>query len=122
MSAAGSSAQQQAASNEMLATYARDISSGVDAGTVSKLDKQIMAAAKALGQGKSGEIKREFQSVPLPRVFLACLSYARRQLSNVTFQRTSCTGPPFFVCPSSLLVSRIWHSALDPLPSAEPAS
>jgi hypothetical protein len=47
---AGSSAQQQAALNKMLATYARDISRGVDAGTVSNLGKQIMVAAKALGQ------------------------------------------------------------------------
>ena len=47
---AGSSAQQQAALNKMLATYARDVSRGVDAGTVSNLGKQIMSAAKALGQ------------------------------------------------------------------------
>jgi hypothetical protein len=48
--AAGSSAQQQAALNKMLATYARDVSRGVDAGTLSNLGKQIMAAAKAMGQ------------------------------------------------------------------------
>jgi hypothetical protein len=49
-SAAGSSAQQQAVLNRMLATYARDQSRGTDAGTLSNLGKQIMAAAKAIGQ------------------------------------------------------------------------
>jgi hypothetical protein len=49
-SAAGSSAQQQAALNRMLATYARDQSRGTDAGTLSNLGKQIMTAAKAIGQ------------------------------------------------------------------------
>jgi len=49
-SAAGSSDQQRAALNRMLATYARDQSRGTDARTLSALGKQIMAAAKALGQ------------------------------------------------------------------------
>ncbi len=34
----------------MLATYARDQSHGTDARTLSNLGKQIMAAAKAIGQ------------------------------------------------------------------------
>jgi hypothetical protein len=34
----------------MLATYARDQSRGTDAGTLSNLGKQIMTAAKAIGQ------------------------------------------------------------------------
>jgi len=49
-SATGSAAQQQAALNRMLATYTRDQSHGIDAGTLSVLGKQILAAAKAIGQ------------------------------------------------------------------------
>lgn len=47
---AGSSAQQQAALNQMLSTYARDLSHGADARTITALGKKITAAAKALGQ------------------------------------------------------------------------
>jgi hypothetical protein len=49
-STAGSTAQRQAALNRMLVTYARDQSHGMDAATLSSLGKQILAAAKALGQ------------------------------------------------------------------------
>lgn len=49
-SAAGSSAQQQAALTRMLATYSRDQSEGTDARTLSALGKQILAAAKSLGE------------------------------------------------------------------------
>jgi hypothetical protein len=47
---AGSTAQQQAALNRLLATYVRDQSRGVDPGLLSSLGKQIMAAAKTAGQ------------------------------------------------------------------------
>jgi hypothetical protein len=46
----GSTAQQQAALSRMLVTYARYQSRGTDATTLSNLGKQIMAAAKAIGQ------------------------------------------------------------------------
>lgn len=49
-SAAGSSAQQHAALNQMLAKYTRDQTRGTDAGSLSNLGAQIMAAAKAIGQ------------------------------------------------------------------------
>jgi hypothetical protein len=49
-SSAGSSTQQQAALNRMLARYAHDQTRGTDAGTLSNLGKEIMAAAKAIGQ------------------------------------------------------------------------
>jgi hypothetical protein len=49
-SSAGSSAQQQAALNRMLVTYARDQLHGADPRILSALGKQILIAAKALGQ------------------------------------------------------------------------
>lgn len=49
-SAAGSVAQQRAALTRMLTTYTRYQSHGADAGILSKLGRQILAAAKALGQ------------------------------------------------------------------------
>lgn len=49
-SAVGSVAQQRAALTRMLATYKQYQSHGADAGMLSKLGKQILAAAKALGQ------------------------------------------------------------------------
>jgi hypothetical protein len=48
--AVASRSQQQAALTRMLAMYARDQQHGVDGTTLSSLGKQIMAAAKALGQ------------------------------------------------------------------------
>jgi hypothetical protein len=49
-SAAASRSQQQATLNRLLVKYAHDQSQGADARTLSALGKQIMAAAKALGQ------------------------------------------------------------------------
>ena len=49
-SAAQSREQQQLALSRMLVTYTRDQSHGADPATLSSLSKQIMAAAKALGQ------------------------------------------------------------------------
>lgn len=49
-SAAGSVNQQRAALTRMLASYTRYQSHGADAGMLSNLGKQILAAAKALGQ------------------------------------------------------------------------
>jgi hypothetical protein len=49
-SAAGSSAQQHAALNGMMARYAYDQTRGTDAGSLSNLGAQIIAAAKAIGQ------------------------------------------------------------------------
>jgi hypothetical protein len=49
-SAGGSSAQQHAALNGMMARYARDQTHGTDAGSLSNLGAQIIAAAKAIGQ------------------------------------------------------------------------
>jgi hypothetical protein len=48
--AASASAKQQAALHAMLSKYAYDQSHGIDGKTLSALGKQIMAAAKALGQ------------------------------------------------------------------------
>ena len=47
---ATATAQGRAALNRMLATYARDQSHGIGGSTLSALGKQILAAAKALGQ------------------------------------------------------------------------
>jgi hypothetical protein len=47
---AGASLQQQAALNRMLVTYARDQLHGADPRILSALGKQILVAAKALGQ------------------------------------------------------------------------
>ena len=49
-SAAASKSQQQAALTRLLAKYSYDQSRGTNAGTLSALAKQIVAAAKALGQ------------------------------------------------------------------------
>jgi hypothetical protein len=49
-SSAGSVAQQRAALNQMLVKYARDQQNGVGGSTLSTLGKQILTAAKALGQ------------------------------------------------------------------------
>ena len=49
-SAAGSVNQQRAALTRMLASYTRYQSHGADAGMLSNLGKQILAAAKTLGQ------------------------------------------------------------------------
>ena len=49
-SAAASRSQQQAALNRLLVKYTHDQSQGADTRTLSALGKQIMAAAKALGQ------------------------------------------------------------------------
>jgi hypothetical protein len=49
-SAAASRGQQQAALNQLLAKYTYDQSQGADTRILSALGKQIMAAAKALGQ------------------------------------------------------------------------
>ncbi len=46
----GSKAQQQAALNQMLVKYTRDQAEGADGRTLSALGKQIMTAARALGQ------------------------------------------------------------------------
>ena len=46
----GSKAQQQAALNRMLVKYTRDQAEGANGRTLSALGKQIMTAAKALGQ------------------------------------------------------------------------
>jgi hypothetical protein len=48
--ASGSKAQQQAALNQMLVKYTRDQAEGADGRTLSALSKQIMTAARALGQ------------------------------------------------------------------------
>jgi hypothetical protein len=48
--ASSASAQQRTALNRMLATYTRDQQHGADQATLSSLGKQIMAAAKTLGQ------------------------------------------------------------------------
>jgi hypothetical protein len=47
---AGSTAQQQAALNQLMVKYAHDQSSGVDPRIIAALGKQIIAAAKALNQ------------------------------------------------------------------------
>jgi hypothetical protein len=49
-SAGASTTQQQAALKQLQAKYVYDQTHGVDARTISALGKQILAAAKALGQ------------------------------------------------------------------------